>query len=182
MIDIRIDNSAEHSAGTTATQVPAQTSARLALLSFTIGNQCYACDLRQVSEIRQLTTLARVAQMPDFIAGMVSVRGEIVPIVDLRIRFGLPPSTTLTNDQLCIITSIDKRVVGFKVDTVQDVIECDASQLQAAPDTVFAIAQKYLLGLLEQPEGISLLLDVQQLLDPAQLHQLNEQLPESLLP
>ena len=101
-------------------------------LAFTLGREEYGIDILQVQEIRGYEPVTRIANAPDFIKGVVNLRGTIVPIVDMRIKFNLG---TPTYDQftVVIILNIAGRVVGMVVDSVSDVITLTPEQIKPAP-------------------------------------------------
>src|SRR5471030_2840113 len=102
-------------------------------LAFTLGQEEYGIDIQKVSEIRSYETPTRIANAPEFVKGVVNLRGIIVPIVDMRIKFSLG---TPTYDQftVVIILNINGRVVGMVVDSVSDVINLTPEQVKPAPD------------------------------------------------
>jgi len=115
-------------------------------LSFKLGAEEYGIDILRVQEIRGYEAPTRIANAADFIKGVINLRGVIVPIVDMRIRFGLDEvvygPTTVT-----IVLNIGGRTVGMVVDSVSDVIELDDSQIKAAPEFNAAVDSVYITGL-----------------------------------
>jgi purine-binding chemotaxis protein CheW len=115
-------------------------------LSFKLGDEEYGIDILRVQEIRGYEPPTRIANALGFVKGVVNLRGVIVPIVDMRIRFGLADvqysSTTVT-----IVLNINGRTVGMVVDSVSDVLELDATQIKAAPDLSCAIDANFITGI-----------------------------------
>jgi purine-binding chemotaxis protein CheW len=115
-------------------------------LTFTLGEEEYGIDILKVQEIRGYDAVTKIANTPDFIKGVINLRGTIVPIVDLRIRFNLG-SVEYNEFTVVIILTVRDRVVGVVVDGVSDVITLQSSQINTVPSMVSTIDTKYLVGL-----------------------------------
>jgi purine-binding chemotaxis protein CheW len=148
-------------------------------LTFFLANQLYAVNLTSIREVRKMPRLTRVAHAPDYILGVGSVRGEIVPTVDLKKRFGLsigtvtsqaPMATPRPEDQLILITEIDGRRAAVTVDSISEVITISKNQISPIPKTAMAIDIKYLHGLVQHEGKVLLLVDLQKIMDPDELH------------
>src|SRR5512147_1311528 len=100
-------------------------------LTFTLGNEEYGIDILKVQEIRGYDAVTTIANSPEFIKGVINLRGIIVPIVDMRIKFNLG-NVTYNNLTVVIILNVANRVVGMVVDGVSDVIALTPDQLKAA--------------------------------------------------
>lgn len=145
-------------------------------LSFTLGDEEYGVDILRVQEIRSWEPVSRIPNVPSYEKGVVNLRGAIVPIVDLRERFGLShlPYTPLTVVVvLQIQTSEGKtRVMGVVVDSVSDVVDVDKQTIQEAPDFGTKVSTEFINGLASVNERMVMLLDVEKLL---QLESLDEE-------
>jgi purine-binding chemotaxis protein CheW len=132
-------------------------------LTFTLGSEEYGIDILKVQEIRGYDAVTRIAQAPDFIKGVINLRGVIVPIVDLRIKFKLG---TPTYDQftVVIILNIGKRVMGIVVDGVSDVIQLNADNLRPAPEFGSILDTRYILGLGTVDERMIIIVDIEKLM------------------
>lgn len=115
-------------------------------LTFTLGDEEYGIDILKVQEIRGYDAVTKIANTPDFIKGVINLRGTIVPIVDLRIRFNLG-KVEYNEFTVVIILTVRDRVVGIVVDGVSDVITLQTSQINKVPSMVSTIDTKYLVGL-----------------------------------
>jgi purine-binding chemotaxis protein CheW len=137
-------------------------------LAFTLGNEEYGIDILKVQEIRGYETCTRIANSPEFVKGVVNLRGIIVPIVDMRIKFNLG---TPTYDQftVVIILNIGGRVVGMVVDSVSDVISLSPDQVKAAPEMGTALNTNYLIGLGTIDERMLILVDIDQLMSSEEM-------------
>ena len=123
-------------------------------LTFRLGAEEYGIDILRVQEIRSYEAPTRIANAPAFMKGVVNLRGVIVPIVDLRVKFGLPDPAYDTFT-VVVILNIAQRVVGIVVDSVSDVIELGADRIRPMPELHGAIDAAFILGLgtLEGREG-----------------------------
>jgi purine-binding chemotaxis protein CheW len=133
------------------------------LLTFTLGNEEYGIDILKVQEIRGYDAVTTIANTPEFIKGVINVRGIIVPIVDMRIKFKLG---SVTYDQLTvvIILNMANRVVGMVVDGVSDVITLKLEQIKPPPEFGASLDTQYLLGLGTVDERMIILVDIERLM------------------
>jgi purine-binding chemotaxis protein CheW len=138
------ENRAAAPAGATAPA--AQAGAPREYLSFKLGNEEYGIDILRVQEIRGYEPPTRIANTQHFIKGVVNLRGVIVPIVDMRLRFQLP-DVQYNSFTVVIILNIGHRTVGMVVDSVSDVLELAPGQIKPAPDFNGAIDATYITGL-----------------------------------
>jgi len=121
-------------------------AAALEVLSFKLGNEEYGIDILKVQEIRGYEQPTRIANSPAFVKGVVNLRGVIVPIVDMRVRFGLD-DVQYNSFTVVIILNVASRTVGMVVDSVSDVLELEAGQIKAAPEFNGAIDASFITGL-----------------------------------
>lgn len=133
------------------------------LLAFKLGTEEYGIDILKVQEIRGFETVTRVANAPNHLLGIMNLRGIIVPIVDMRVRFNLydPSYDQFT---VVIILSIEDRTVGMVVDSVSDVITLTSEQIRPAPDMGSALNTDYLTGLGTIDERMIILIDINRLM------------------
>jgi purine-binding chemotaxis protein CheW len=132
-------------------------------LAFTLGSEEYGIDILKVQEIRGYEAVTRIANAPEFLKGVINLRGIIVPIVDMRIKFELG---TPTYDQLTvvIILNIDGRVVGMVVDSVSDVMTLLPNQIRPAPEMGTTFSGDFLIGLGTLEERMLILVDIAKLM------------------
>jgi len=140
----------------------------LEFLSFTLGDEEYGIDIQKVQELRGYDAVTRIANAPEFIKGVVNLRGIIVPIIDMRIRFGIG---TPSYDQftVVIVLNIGGRVVGMVVDSVSDVITLSAEQIKPAPEMGSALDTDYLIGLGTLEERMLILVDIDRLMSSEEM-------------
>jgi purine-binding chemotaxis protein CheW len=145
-----------------------ENSTRLEFLAFTLGQEEYGIDIQKVQELRGYETVTRIANAPEFVKGVVNLRGIIVPIVDMRIKFKLG---TPTYDQftVVIILNINGRVVGMVVDSVSDVINLSSEQVKPAPDMGSAFSTDHLIGLGTVDERMLILVDIDKLMSSTEM-------------
>ncbi len=133
-------------------------------LTFTLGPEEYGIDILKVQEIRGYDAVTTIANTPKFIKGVINLRGIIVPIVDMRIKFNL---AKVGYDELTvvIILNLASRVVGMVVDGVSDVISLKLEQIKAAPQFGATLDTQYLMGLGTVDERMLILLDIEKLMN-----------------
>ena len=133
------------------------------LLTFTLGSEEYGIDILKVQEIRGYDAVTTIANSPDFIKGVINLRGIIVPIVDMRIKFNLG-SVTYDETTVVIILNIANRVIGMVVDGVSDVITLKPEQIRQAPEFGSSLDVKYLQGLGTVDDRMIILVDIERLM------------------
>jgi len=132
-------------------------------LTFTLGKEEYGIDILKVQEIRGYDSVTTIANSPRFIKGVINLRGIIVPIVDMRIKFNLG-NVEYSELTVVIILNISKRVVGMVVDGVSDVITLTNAQIKPAPEFGAAFDTEYLTGLGTVDERMLILVDIEKLM------------------
>ena len=132
-------------------------------LTFRLGEEEYGIDILKVQEIRGYEQPTRIANAPEFIKGVVNLRGTIVPIVDMRLRFNCS-NVEYNAFTVVIILNLRNRVVGIVVDSVSDVMALAADAVRPAPDIESAIDSGCILGLGSVGERMLILLDIERLM------------------
>lgn len=132
-------------------------------LAFRLGKEEYGINILKVQELRGYETPTRIANAPDFVKGVINLRGAIVPVVDMRIKFRLGEATynLLT---VVVILNIGGRIAGMVVDSVSDVIALTAEQIKPAPDMGTAFNSEYMMGLGTLEERLLILIDIDKLM------------------
>ncbi|MFZ3018775.1 MAG: chemotaxis protein CheW [Gallionella sp.] len=133
------------------------------LLTFTLGNEEYGIDILKVQEIRGYDAVTTIANSPEFIKGVINLRGIIVPIVDMRIKFSLG-NVTYNELTVVIILNIAKRVVGMVVDGVSDVIALTADQIKPAPEFSASLDMQYITGVGTVDDRMIIVIDIEKLM------------------
>jgi purine-binding chemotaxis protein CheW len=137
-------------------------------LTFTLGKEEYGIDILKVQEIRGYDAVTTIANTPAFIKGVINLRGTIVPIVDLRIKFNMP---TVEYDQftVVIILNFGTRTVGIVVDSVSDVLTLNPDQIHPAPNLSSALDTRYIMGLGTVAEHMLILVDIEKLMNSSEM-------------
>jgi len=133
------------------------------LLTFKLGSEEYGIDILRVQEIRGYDAVTTIANTPDFIKGVINLRGIIVPIVDMRIKFHLG-SVTYNELTVVIILNIAKRIVGIVVDGVSDVIALTDDQIKPAPEFNSTLDIEYITGLGSVDDRMIIVMDIEKLM------------------
>ncbi|RLA59740.1 MAG: chemotaxis protein CheW [Epsilonproteobacteria bacterium] len=147
-------------------------------LSFTLGDEEYGVDILSVQEIRSWEPVSRIPNVPAYEKGVVNLRGAIVPIIDLRERFGLG-HLAYTSLTVVVVLQIESeegktRVMGVVVDSVSDVIDVDKTSIQTAPNFGTKVSTEFINGLASVNDRMVMLLDVEKLLKLDSLEDENE--------
>ena len=137
-------------------------------LTFRLDQEEYGIDILKVQEIRGYEQPTRIANAPAFIKGVVNLRGTIVPIVDMRLKFNCAQAD-YNSFTVVIILNLRDRVVGIVVDSVSDVMELSAENIRSAPDVESAIDNGCILGLGSVGERMLILLDIEKLMSNADI-------------
>jgi len=141
----------------------AESSSLRELLTFTLGKEEYGIDILRVQEIRGYEAVTAIANTPDFIKGVINLRGIIVPIIDMRIKFHLG-NVTYNELTVVIILNVANRVVGIVVDGVSDVIALTAGQIRPAPQFSASLDVQYITGLGTVDQRMIIVIDIEKLM------------------
>jgi purine-binding chemotaxis protein CheW len=160
--------SRQQTAPATETKENSFTCAVNEFLTFRLGNEEYGIDILKVQEIRGYGAVTKIANVPEYIKGVANLRGLIVPIIDLRVKFKLEKKEY---DQftVVIILNLSGRVMGIVVDGVSDVINLDRNQIQPTPAFGPIIATDYITGLGNIEERMLILIDIEKLMGSADM-------------
>jgi purine-binding chemotaxis protein CheW len=132
-------------------------------LAFTLGDEVYGIDILKVQEIRAYEVATKIANAPDFIKGVTNLRGTIVPIVDMRIKFRLN-NVDYNEFTVVIVLNVCGQVIGMVADSVSDVIELTAKQIQPMPALGCSLETEYLIGMGTMDERMIILMDIERLM------------------
>jgi len=137
-------------------------------LTFTLGDENYGLDILTVKEIRGYESVTKIANAPPFIKGVINLRGDIVPIVDLRIKFNVG-KVTYDEFTIVIVLHIHNRIVGIVVDGVSDVVSLLKEQVLPPPNFGVAFDSRYLLGLATVNEQMIILVNISELISSEEM-------------
>lgn len=143
-------------------------------LTFALGDEEYGVDILKVQEIRGYDTVTRLPDAPDYIKGVINLRGTIVPVIDMRLKFRLARAdyTPLT---VMIVLNVANRVVGMVVDSVSDVVRLGKEQIRAVPELGATIDRQFLTGIGTLDERMLILLDIERLMGSTEMGLVAEQ-------
>jgi purine-binding chemotaxis protein CheW len=151
----------------------AATVAHREFLTFTLCNEEYCIDILKVQEIRGYDAVTRIANTPDFIKGVINLRGSIVPIVDLRIKFRLE-QVDYSGQTAVIILDILERTIGIVVDRVSDVISLSNDRIKPAPEFGAALNTQYISGLATLDDRMIIMVNIEKLINSPEAQLIGE--------
>ena len=132
-------------------------------MTFRLGNELFAINVAQVREVLEVSTITRVPTAPDYMRGVVNVRGQAIPVVDLRLRFGLPKLVdTITTRVIVMELNLDGEtaILGGLADSVHEVIELDESNINPPPRIAMRWRTDFILGMGKRGDQFIIILDV----------------------
>ncbi|GAB0149128.1 chemotaxis protein CheW [Marichromatium gracile] len=132
-------------------------------VTFSLAEETYAIDVLQVQEVLKITEIAPVPGVPDYILGIINLRGDVVTVIDARRRMGLPPRAPDEASRIVII-DIDNQNVGILVDAVAEVVQIDADSVDPAPAVGNDQSSRFILGVTSTEEGLTILISLEKLL------------------
>jgi purine-binding chemotaxis protein CheW len=160
--------STQHESATIGRHGPAEITGLREFLAFKLGDEEYGIDILRVQEIRSYEQPTRIASAPPFIKGVVNLRGVIVPIVDMRLKFNLA-SASYDSFTVVIVLNIGSRIVGMVVDAVSDVITLAPEQLKPVPEFETSLDADHLLAIGSVDERMLILIDIDKLMTSAEM-------------
>jgi len=133
------------------------------LVSFRLAQEEYGIEITKVQEIILMGEITRVPQTPEYIKGLINLRSTVIPIVDLRLRFGLP-SESPTDETRIMVVNVVGKTIGIIVDAVSEVLRISHEQIAPPPPTVAGLGREYLTGLVKLDSRLLILLDIDKIL------------------
>lgn len=133
-------------------------------LTFVLGEECYGLDIGNVTEIIGLQKITSVPDVPAYVKGVINLRGKVIPVMDIRLRFGMPPRDY--DDRTCIIVvNVSVHTIGLVVDTVSEVLDIGASQIESAKSLTGDGGKGYIQGLGKVGDSVKILLDAEMIIN-----------------
>lgn len=136
-------------------------------LTFHLAEEEYGLEILKVREIIGIMDITTVPQTPDFVRGVINLRGKVIPVVDLRLQFALPPRAY--DDQTCIIVVDVGMLMGIIVDTVQEVYDIPATHIQPPPELGVSVDTDFIVGMGKVEDDVKILLDIEKVLTAEEL-------------
>ena len=135
----------------------------LQLVSFIIGQEEFGLDILKVQEINRMVEVTRVPNAPEFVSGVINLRGKVIPIIDLRTRFGFPKKASDKNTRI-IVVELSGKIVGFVVDAVREVFRISKSVTEPPPSMVAGIGSEFITAVGKLENRLLILLDFERIL------------------
>ncbi|HLE40043.1 MAG TPA: chemotaxis protein CheW [Nitrospirota bacterium] len=145
-------------------------------LTFKLGDEIFALDISKVREVLDFTTITKVPRTPEFMRGVINLRGSVVPVVDIKLKFGMP-MTEKTVNTCIIITEVtvdgETMVLGALADSVQEVIDLEPDHIEPAPKIGTRLKTEFIKGMGKQGEHFIILLDIDKVFSTEELALVN---------
>lgn len=142
-------------------------------LTFALGNEEYGVEIQYVTEIIGIQAITQIPRLPEYVKGIINLRGKIIPVMDVRLRFGKEPREY--NDRTCVIVIEIRNVnIGLIVDAVSEVLSIGEEDIVPPPDVTKAFQNKYIKGIGKTSGGVKLLLECEKLIGEEETMQLEE--------
>ncbi|RMH36141.1 MAG: purine-binding chemotaxis protein CheW [Nitrospirae bacterium] len=130
------------------------------VLTFQLGEECYGIDILKVQEIKGYTAVTHIPNSPPYVKGVLNLRGTIVPIVDLRLKFGMTPCEP-TMFTVVVVVNVRERVMGMLVDAVSDVLELGEGDIQPPPELGASVDLAFIAGMGNSQDRLVTILDIE---------------------
>ena len=147
-------------------------------LTFTLADEVFAVDVARVREILEMPSITKVPQTPDFMRGVINLRGSVVPVIDLRLKFGMQETAQTVNTCIIVVeVAMDDEniVLGALADSVQEVIEMEPAQIEAAPHIGTQLKTEFLKGMGKHNEHFVMILDIDKVFSSSELEAVQAQ-------
>ncbi len=146
------------------------------LVTFRLSTETYGIDIMEVNGIVEKREIRAIPRAPTYVAGLLNLRGMIIPIIDLRRRFNLAEIELSEEDELLsgfVIISVAGQQIGIVIDRIFRVVSIGVESIQPPPQMLSGIGAEYIQGVVNEEDGYLIILDIQRLFDPKELQQLS---------
>ncbi len=158
-------------AAPTQEQRNTETEGTMQMVSFQLADEEYGIEINKVREIILVGEITQVPQTPTYVKGLINLRSSVIPIVDLKLRFGLAEAA-FTDDTRIVVVNVEGKTIGIIVDAVSEVLRISQEQIAPPPPTVNGMGQEHLVGLAKLEDRLLILLDIEKILNES--HQSSE--------
>ncbi|MDE2571728.1 MAG: purine-binding chemotaxis protein CheW [bacterium] len=141
------------------------------VVSFSLGKEEYGVDIAQVQEINRMVQITHVPRAPHFMEGVINLRGQLIPIIDLRARFDMPRAEHTKNTRI-VVTDIGTKRVGMVVDAVSEVLRLPVEQVEEAPEMISGVDTEYIRGVGKLGDRLIIMLDLQRVISASEKREL----------
>ena len=152
-------------------------------LTFKLGEEIFALDVSQVREILDFIKITKVPQTPDYMCGVINLRGSVVPVIDMRLKFGLAKTEATVNTCIVVVeVNIEKErtVLGALVDSVQEVFELEPEEIEAPPKLGTQLKTEFIKGMGKREDKFIIILDIDKIFSVRELELLNGSVEETI--
>jgi purine-binding chemotaxis protein CheW len=149
------------------------------LISFVVGGEDYGIDIQRVKEVIRIREITKLPKCPVFVKGVINLRGDVIPIIDLREKFGLPHEE-YTDMTRVIVVEVDEKSIGMVVDSVSHVIRLSEDEIEPPPPLIGGLSSEFIRGVGKLGENLIILLDIDSILTTEEKLEL-EQMEEPVL-
>ncbi|MEO5376998.1 MAG: chemotaxis protein CheW [Magnetococcus sp. DMHC-6] len=144
-------------------------------LTFHLASEVFAIDISKIKEVLEYTNMTTIPRVPDYMNGVINLRGSVVPVVDMRLKFGMPKSQRTVNTCIIIIEVVQESgtvVIGAMADSVKEVMELQPNHIEPAPKIGTGLRTDYILGMGKQADHFVILLDTDKIFSVEEFHAL----------
>lgn len=142
------------------------------IVSFTVGKEEYGVHIEDVQEIVRMPSITRLPQTESFIKGVINLRGNVIPVIDMRERFGME-KTEYTGTTRVIVVKMEEKLVGMIVDTVSQVLELSQDDVSDPPEIIHGLSREYIEGIGRVNDAMIILLRIQKVLTAEEIGKLS---------
>jgi len=150
-------------------------TAEIQLVVFQLAGETYGVDINHVQEIIRMQNITEIPRTPDFIEGVINLRGRVIPVIDLHKRFNLPLADATQNTRIMVV-ELDQMTVGMIVDSVSEVLRLPAASIEPPPPMISGVDVAYLEGVGKWNERLIILLDLNRVLRESEKQELQQEI------
>ena len=133
-------------------------------LTFSLGREDYGLEILKVREIIGIMNITAVPQVPEYVKGVINLRGKVIPVIDLRLKFKMPP-IEITAETCIIIINLKDVMIGIIIDQVKEVLDIKQDRIEATPNFGANVHTDYILGIGKVNDSVKILLNIERILE-----------------